>query len=72
MIEKYVVADLKERFIGKKSYKSTFELISDCEKYWNKSINERSIATKFLKSEYRLLLMKHSHYYKNLLSIVCI
>jgi len=56
MVEKCLVADLKEIFIGKKNYKSTLELILDYEKYWNTSVNELSMTTKISKIRLQVII----------------
>ncbi|THV60584.1 hypothetical protein [Chryseobacterium candidae] len=61
MVEKCLVADLEEIFIGKKSYKSTFELISDYEKYWNKSINELSTTIQISKIRIQAIISEAFH-----------
>jgi len=61
MVEKCLIADLKEIFIGKKSYKSTFELISDYEKYWNTSIDELSITIQISKIRIQDIISETFH-----------
>lgn len=56
MVEKCLVVDLKEIFIGKKTYKPTLELILDYEKYWNTSVNEISITTKISKMRIQAII----------------
>ncbi|MDR6921218.1 hypothetical protein SAMN05421786_103242 [Chryseobacterium ureilyticum] len=56
MVEKCLVADLKDIFMGKKNYKSSLELILDYEKYWNTSVNEISMTAKISKIKIQAII----------------